>query len=150
MKLWITTKINPFESSDYKVLSPLNGESPFDIDKFADDGECEEIVLEDILSFVPFPNIKLYLQKAASKLAHNGRLIVSGTDVLEVCKEYYFGRIALQHFNELVLGDKSHAWAFKQSGITLFEVRQYLSEIGLQIIQQKLPYLEYSITAKRN
>ena len=148
MKLWISVD-KPFEASNYKIISPLDGNSPFDIDKYVDNNEATEIVLDNILGYIPVHNIQPYINKVIGKLAHKGQLIVNDIDALQVVKDYYYGQISIVDFNNLLYGGKTHSWDFKQSCVTLNEISHYINQAGLRTIQKRLPHLHYSIIAER-
>lgn len=149
MKVWIGVDDKPFEASTYRIISPINGENPLEIASLLDDNECDEIVVDNILEFIPFARINEYLSLLVSKLRHGGKLHIHGLDANEVNKAYYGGMITLEQYNNMIFGSKTHAWAFFQSITNIYEITQVLKSAGLKILNKRLPNFHYSISAER-
>jgi hypothetical protein len=149
MKVWISVDNKPFEASSYKIISPVNGDNPLNLDEYIDTNECEEIVVEDVLESLPHNSIATYISHLATKLRHGGQITISGSDTNEINKAYYISAISLTEYNQFVFGTKASAWHFKQSSTNLNEVTNLLKSAGLKIIHKRLPNFHYSVTAER-
>lgn len=148
MKVWISVD-NPIESTNYRIICPLNGENPIDINALLDNNECEEIIVQDVLERIPLQNIGEYVKLLVSKLRHKGKLHISGVDADEVTKAYNNGEISINQLNSFLFGQKQHAWDFSQSVVNLFEVVNVLKSLGMKIIHKRLANLHYSVSVER-
>lgn len=147
MKLLVTENI-PDQSTDQLVISPEKGDNIYDLDKFVDHNECEEITFT-LPDYIPTDKLAGVINALANKLAHKGRLTIIGTDALEVTTAYKNGRIDILHFNTLVFGQRDKVWKFKQSLITLSDAVTLMKLQGLKIIQKRLSDFTYSVVGER-
>jgi hypothetical protein len=148
VKVLITIDDNTL--NDYQKISPLNGDNPLFLDKYLDDGECQEIILDGIIDYVPIEHTQQYVTSLAKKLKIGGKLIIIGIDALEVAQSYYNGIINTIQFNKLTFGEKRHTWEFKQGLVQLEELCELLKSLNLKIINKRLYNFKYSITVERS
>ena len=147
MKVLLT--IDDQSLNGYRKISPINGENPLFLDRWIDDGECYEIIVDGILDYVPFEQLQNYVTGLSKKLAKNGKLIVVGTDALEIAHSYFSGIIDTPQYNKLVYGEKRHSWEFKQGMLQLEELCELFKSLNLKIINKRLYNFKYSITVER-
>lgn len=129
--------INPMEGKDFYNLEGIEPAS------------CFQIVADGMIDYIPLDKIVPVLNYWITRLRHGGKIVVGGTDSMEVCRRYYSGEISTLEFNESVHGTHDSAWNFKQSQSNLMEITEVLQTIGLKIIKRKLIKHNYIIEAER-
>lgn len=141
--------IDDFHLNGFLLISPLDGKNPIKIDQFVDDGECEEIILEDILDYVPTSQVMNYIKSLSAKLKHGGTLTICGKDIEILSEEFIRGDINIIDFNKLVFGLQNHAWNFKNNFITLNDLNEIFLSLGMKILQRELNGHNFIIKIER-
>jgi hypothetical protein len=148
MKVLITENLPSHPWKEGIVISPEKGDNFFDLDKFLDHNECSEIFFT-LTDYVPTSQLSDAIAKLSTKLAHGGKLVISGTDALVVTQAFQNGRINILEFNELVYGKRNKVWAFKQSLVALNDVVAICKANGLKVTQKRLSDFTYSVIGER-
>lgn len=108
------------------------------IDNHVENAQATEILADKVLNYVNHSEMVPVLQHYVSKLRHNGKLIVGGTDATEAAKSYLSGRLDTVAFNDLVFGSSQNAWGQKSGLMTLIELAQILEDLGLNITKKRI------------
>lgn len=95
-------------------LPGLIGVNPFDVNAdiccdlenlyFCENGEVEEIVCNDVLSYYHQEQSNKMLQHFISKLAYGGTISVTDLNVYELTRQFTLGKITLEEFNSHLSG----------------------------------------------
>lgn len=117
-----------------------------ELDKHVDDAEATEIVLNNVLEFVPLTELADFLEQIVGKLRHDGTLIITGTDAYSVSKDYVAYKMNIEDFNILIHG----APRTKTATLTLHGMVNFLQkDFGLTIVRKSLEKYDYVVEAKR-
>lgn len=142
--------------SNYLNLDPVQGDlslgqewcacSNFgDLSQFVDPGECWEILADKILDYIHIQDIYNILKYWSSLCRYQGKLIVGGTDLIELSKYTSLGTIDSLHYNTIVFGLN-----YKKLCIhSMNDIVNYLLKLNLTIIKKRINNLQYIIEAKR-
>lgn len=122
---------------------------PRNIDSVVNDAECNELIIEDIVDYVPRNELKPVLQGWVKKLRHNGILHLCGTDLFEISRLYLTGRVNNDEINLVLYGGRQHSWDQKSGLTNIREVVDLLTQLGLQVTLQKLDGIKLVIEAVR-
>lgn len=140
----------PKVAPEYEASYNIARSNFTDIDKLLFDSECEEIIVNEVLSRLPCEQIYNFLALVAKKLSHKGRLVIYDTDLMSMVKGYLNGRLTTPIFNHVLFGVKTHPWGSKNSVVSASEIMDILAD--LQIIVGELSYAEphtFIITGSR-
>ncbi len=148
MKLKLSTNKQEEIEGVIKVVSPEHGDNIYDLDKYADHNECEEVLCE-LADYVPTAKLQQFITSLTTKLAHKGKLTVIGTDALQVTHAFKNGKIDIIEFNKLVYGERTKVWNFKQSLVSLHDVHAIMKAAGLKIITKRLSDFQYLLVGER-
>lgn len=135
-------------SDEVCVISPEKGDNLYDLNKYVDHNECQEILCT-LTDYIPTNKLSPYIGELSAKLAHGGKLTIIGTDALEVVHAFKNGRMDILAFNELVYGKRNKVWAFKQSLISLHDVTAIMRTHNLKITQKRISDFTYSVVGER-
>ena len=111
------------------------------LDAVAQPNECTEILADNILDYIPTNNMYDVLKHYASKLRHNGKLIISGTDIVLVAKDIVTQRLNLVEANKIIYGDRTEV---KSGMISMFDIIPLIESIGLKVMKKS--YNDYIFT----
>lgn len=141
MKINLT--VNGQALSGYVNLDPAGGEGKYqalfdDIDKFAGDAQCVEILGEDTLDFVSVDKIKDLVALFVKKLRHGGRLILGGTDLYTVCQDVFNCKLNTREANYILHGKQDNTWAFRHTQISLIDLVDLFEKLGLKINKKRV------------
>ncbi len=121
-----------------------------ELDRVADDAEVVELVADNVLEFVPLPELTEFLNHMIQKLRHGGTLIITGTDAYVVAKDYVSYKMRIEDFNILLHGNQRDPRDIKCATLTMSGMTYFLrEEFGLSIVRQALEDYNYVIEAKR-
>lgn len=77
----------------------------FKLDNLIDNNECDQIIINDSLDYLPFGQARqTALQHVMTKVSHGGKLIITGSDLYEVCRLGHLGQLDSQTLNSIVYG----------------------------------------------
>jgi hypothetical protein len=137
------------ELNGYKLISPIRGQNPIKIGEWIDDGEAKEIIVENILEYLPVESMTQYINMLVAKLQHGGILTIVGNDLVILCEQFARGEINIIEFNKILFGLKNHAWNFKTSCITLGDINDIAKLAGVKVIERKLDGFTFVIKVER-
>jgi hypothetical protein len=134
--------VDPFcQPDDSHVPGPVDH-----IDYLCEDGECEHIVAEDVLSYFPARNVASILDNWLAKLRHGGILTVCDVDINEVAKGITNKQIDLTKANVLLYNDQGEP---RKSGLTGFELAKSLEECGFKVNKFRLNSYRFVVEVQR-
>jgi hypothetical protein len=84
-----------------------------------DDGELTELIVLDILDYVPACKLDEVLENWLRKLGHGGTITVSVVDIREVSRAIFNNRLSIDDANELIHGKQEKEWQFKKIVVIL-------------------------------
>lgn len=156
MKVLITLREKSI-LEDYLNFCPLINEerdnvkkidiNTLSIDSYIDDGELEEIIIDNMLDCVPITQTLNILNKLIKKVKHGGTIIINGIDAYLVAKAFVEMKISIEEFNVLLHGTDREIQ--RTLGLTCSGVSNFLSESGLKIIHRRIDSFQYSVKAAR-
>jgi len=104
MKLYIMVNQQPLQGYVNIDVS----KHPIDLgnlDQVCEDAECTEIVLNDILRFIPYSQIPTVIQHLSKKLRHNGKVTFIFSDLNNIIRKYNKATINEQDLNNLMFSN---------------------------------------------
>jgi len=118
------------------------------IDLFVDDSESTEIIIDSMLASFSHSELGTVLNKVASKLRINGRIIIYERDIDMICHHYNRMGMGIQDINNLLF-DSSSSIASVLNTETIVD---NLKQMGLTIEEQFInsETMQSIITARRN
>lgn len=121
-----------------------------ELDAVVDNAEVTELVADNVLEFIPLPELVGYLGHMVQKLRHGGRLVITGVDAYTVAKDYSSYRLSIEEFNILLHGNQRDEHNIKCATLTMHGMVNFLrKEFGLTIVRQHLEDYNYVIEATR-
>jgi len=135
VKLNITTE--PYELGDYINLS-------YDDALPCEDAECTEIIAEEIIDYIPIDKTLDIIQLFVSKLRLGGKIVLGGTDIIELSKDILRQNKTMVEVNHELFGDGK-----KQGCLALNDVATILSHLGLKVTKQRLDGAKFIVEAIR-
>lgn len=135
--------------SGYLHVSPANGDNPIDLDRYVDNNECQEIICDEIINYIPITELYKYIVKLETKIAHYGKLIINSVDSKEITKLYFNDVIDTLTYNNIVYGTRTNTWEFKQSVICLDEITSIFNSLNLKILSKKINGYNFIIVGER-
>jgi threonine dehydrogenase-like Zn-dependent dehydrogenase len=119
------------------------------LDDIVDDAEATELVCDNVLEFVPLPDLMGFLQHVIQKLRHGGTLVLTGVDAYSVSKAFVSYNLNIEEFNVLLHGNQRDETNIKVATLTLYGMVVCLRDLGLTITRQHLEEFNYVIEATR-
>ena len=134
---FLHTHININLFSEQEPDSQLIRGQIFNLDYKFDDGEIEEIVAKDVIDYIPIIEVDAVLKNWSNKLCMGGKLILSGTDLIEVCKAFSQYKLDINQTNTLLHGTQQKPYLIKRINFTAVGMSDYLSGVlGLKVIRK--------------
>lgn len=116
------------------------------LDAFAENGECEEVLAINILEYISCSNLEKFVLHLASKVAYGGKIVINGLDYMEISKMAVRQDFNVAEFNRLLFGTGSQP---KESCITMNAITGILQSNGFKILKKRLNGYDFSIEATR-
>lgn len=140
----IRVYINDFNHSGYKNVHIDDMGSIFND---YDTGEVDNIWLDDIIDYIPVNEAEDFVRKIVSLLKRGGSLIVSGTDLYEVCKSMTSYNISVSDANKLLYAGE--LGKIKKLSFTTPAASNLVESLGLKVITKRISDYKYTIEAIR-
>lgn len=116
--------INPFaEDADGENIIRAN---IMNLDEHVDDAELSELIAVDVIDYIPLNEVNEVLSNWAKKIRIGGKIILGGTDLVEVCKSMSQYRIPITDANELIHGSQTKPYLIKRATFTAIGISDYL------------------------
>ncbi|HCI69507.1 MAG TPA: hypothetical protein DHV30_02445 [Balneola sp.] len=140
--------INPFaENPDNKKIIR---DDIINIDKHVDDAELSELVAYDVLDYIPLTKAEDAIHNWVKKIRMGGKIVLGGTDLIEVCKSLADYRIDLGEANVLIHGEQSKPYLIKRVGFTCLGLCDYLqNKYAFKIIKKRVNNYKMVVEAER-
>lgn len=116
------------------------------LDQVCEAAECIELVLDDILQYIPLQQIPLVIQKLATRLRKQAKLTIVSNDVNSCINMYKNGRMSLADLNLVLYGVNNIK---KISCISHTDITKLIEQIGLKIISVEISGEKFIIVAQR-
>lgn len=126
---------NPIIEQD-KNFDNIVKNSILNIDAYVDDNECEEILAPNVLNYISYKKIPVFLLHLKKKLKKDGELIIGGSDFSLLSRSLNFEAIDLNTLNEFLFGKQSAPSEFKKSTITMMELTKIAQNAGFTVVEQ--------------
>lgn len=135
-----------FELSGYKNILVEKIE---DIDlSQIDDGELDELILDDVIDFMPIDKVEDLIKALSIKIKKQGNIIFTGRDLYEVSKEFSKYDISIVEANKGIFGDNPNFP--RRLGFTVSTLSNFLKEeCKLKILKKRVNKYEYCVEATR-
>lgn len=105
------------------------------MDMIAEPAECTEVIVNDVLKFMPYEKIPEVIQHLASKLRHGGKITFIFTDVNSIIREYNRGSVNEKTLNQLLYGGGRSCFSYDYIKRILKAVRLEIKEIQVSVEQ---------------
>jgi predicted SAM-dependent methyltransferase len=155
MRVSITVGANQFKNG-YLNIDPISGEldggtkaDVRNLDEVVMDSECVEIIAEGVLEYLEFESAKAAIAHWVKKLRHGGRIIISGTDYYEVCKQIMQRTVGVNEFNNLIHGGFTEPWDVKMSHMSINDLQNELKSNGIKILKKRVNGFSMVIEGER-
>lgn len=93
-----------------------------------DDRECDEIILDECLSYIPHQELGNYLHSVTKKIKRGGKLTIVESDAKKIVFDYYYGSLTEEVFNYKFFGNQSRPSLFKTSCLSLALLKDFISQ----------------------
>lgn len=138
--------LNPFLEQETDSIKRCDIKN---LNNFVDDGEVEELIAINILEYFNANKIPEILSHWIKKVAINGKIIISVTNVYDVARCFVNGIINLETFNGLVHGTNEKPYMVRRSCLTSTLIENFLKSAGLKIMKRKINNYNVVIEAVR-
>jgi hypothetical protein len=132
---------NPPKDTKDLILCDL-----FDLNKIADNNECDEIRAEHILEYVPKPKIGTILRHWLSKIAKNGYLTIICTDIHIVAKQLLMRTINIGETQAILYGQGELS---KCTAIDTNSILEFFIAHGIKPIEKNIDGFNFMIKGQR-
>ena len=155
MRISITVGADQFKNG-YLNIDPISGEldggvkaDVRNLDEIVMDSECVEIIAEEVLDYLELESAKAAIAHWIKKLRHGGKIIISGTDYYEVCKQAMQKTIDINQFNHLIHGGFVQPWDVKMSHMSINDLQNELNSHGIKILKRRVNGFSMVIEGER-
>lgn len=151
-KLYLGLNVSPL--SGYTTVDPVGGDGKIaldfrNLDQVAHPSECDEILADKILDYIHGSELYGVVEHWVSKLAHGGKIILGGRDVVSVAKLIVTGALNNADSNKMLYGLERSAWGVSYGMYECSEIVGILSELGLVIDKKRINGVEFIVEAHR-
>lgn len=112
------------------------------LDNICEAAECTEIIINDVLKFMPYDNIPAVINHMASRLRHKGQIVFIFTDINSIIREYNRGAIDEKTLNELLYSGGRSAPSYDY-------ILRIIKAVKLEVAQVDISKEQVTIVAKR-
>ena len=119
------------------------------IDPYVSNGEADEILALDVLSYFPAQATGFLLETWTNKVSIGGTITISDIDAIEVSRSLSNGSLSINDYNVLIHGMQNQPWLFRKTCLTLSQLVEYFELKGWQILSKLIDNFQFVITAKR-
>ena len=114
-----------------------------------DDNELEELLVLEVIEYLPRNLFENVMKHWVSKLAHKGRFTFDFVDIYTVSRLFFLQLISINDYNILTHGQANRGWDNKQVNLTTPQVCQAMENLGLKVISKKIDGVKATIVAER-
>jgi len=156
MKIYLTINNQPLNG--YVTVDPTCSQPSADciisdikqIDHICSDSECEEILAPEVVDYIGAKELVSTITHWKSKLRHGGKLILGGTDIMEVARQVMMGRISVPDANTVLYGTQETLWSIKSGCYSMNDVVGLVKEMGLRITNKRVDGTNFIVEAIRD
>jgi hypothetical protein len=113
-----------------------------------DFGELDEIILDDIIDYIPIDKAEEMLIRISKTLKKGGLLVVRGTDLYDACKAFANYNIDIVEANKIIFGDDPNNT--KKLSFTTTGISGFLSTYAnMKILKKRVHLFNYEVEAQR-
>jgi hypothetical protein len=105
------------------------------LDNICEAAECTEIIINDILKFMPYEKLPEVIHHISTKLRHKGKATLIFTDVNSVIREYNRGNVSEKTLNELLYNGARSCFSYEHMLNIIKAVRLTVKEISVSMEQ---------------
>lgn len=102
---------------------------------------CENIIIDDIIDYLPHSNIETFIKLLSSKLRINGSLIITGIEIGTLCRSTISEVISPSDFSTVIQARSSMS--------SIGDVLNILKKNNLKIQSSLVKGLKYEVSATR-
>jgi hypothetical protein len=117
------------------------------VDAYAEDGECDEILSTDILSYIHYSKVEDFIRHLAKKVKRGGKIILGGNDCVEISKMFFRGDFNIAEYNRITFGDANSRQ--KENAITIPVVVDVLQSMNFKIMKKRIDNYQFVVEAVR-
>lgn len=117
------------------------------VDSFAENGQCDEVVSPDMLNFIHFSLAEDFILHLAKKVKHGGTISLSGRDPVEISKMLTRGEFNFIEFNRVIYGDANSRPI--ENTMTINSIVNILKSQGFKILKKRLDGYVFTVEAQR-
>jgi len=138
---------NDFSLTGYENIEVVSADDLVKTDKF-DQGELDELILDEIVDYMPINKVEDILSKLSKLIKVGGKLVVTGSDLYEVCKAFTLYRSDIVGVNKGIFGENPDRP--KRVGFSASAISNFLQQnVGLKILKKRVNNFTYMIEATR-
>jgi len=109
------------------------------VEDFCEASECTQIIINDVLKFMPYDKLPFVVQHLATRLRHRGQITFIFTDVNSIIREFNCGSIDEKMLNQLLFQNGSNScFSFSYIERILKAVRLNVKEISISKEQVRM------------
>jgi hypothetical protein len=136
-----------FALSGYENIQITDISQIASLDKF-DKGELDELIIENVIDYFPVDKAEDALESLTKLVKKGGKIVVIGTDLYEVCKNFSQYNINIRDANKEIFGLTPPT--IKKVCFTTPHMVEFLSTVAkLKILKKRMNVFSYSIEAER-
>lgn len=139
MKTEIKVRLGMGEYADYSSTVEI------ELNKY-ETNQITELFVDKFLEYIPVENTIQAISHWFTKLRKGAKLIITGTDLVQVSKACLTKTLKVPQINQMLFG---HGNLGKRSCLTLDDTVTLLEHVGLKILVKRLADYEYTIIAER-
>jgi hypothetical protein len=139
------TNVDPHS---YDKEDVINGDIT-DLNDIVDDSEATEILVADVIDYLPRAMVAKTISHWVTKLRHKGRIVIGGHDIYEITKIMSQQGISAEEISDVLHGTQNHPWEFKASHTTAADLAKTLEQHGLKILKKRVSGFKMIVEAIR-
>ena len=116
------------------------------LDNICEAAECTNIIIDDLLKFIPYDQISIVIQHLITRLRHHGKITLIFTSFDSIMKKFSIGKIDEQTCNHLLFeGGARSCFSYQYIENMLKELKVNILIINIDervIINAERPYLK--------
>ena len=121
------------------------------IDKHVDDSELNELRAVDVINYVEIDKVESTVNNWCQKIRIGGKIVIGGTDLMEVCKSFSEYKSDLTEANILLHGSQDKPYLLRKSSFTAVGLSEYLeSRFNFIVTKKRVNSYKMIIEARRD
>lgn len=135
----------------HKYRNEESQQDLYNLDNLADDGEVEEILAYDVIDYLEAGKVEGAIDHWVRKLRVGGKIVVSGTDIIEVAKGVASYKLTVADANKLLYNaDRDNPKTYKKVAFTCLALKEYLGKKhGLKINTARINGYQMVVSAEK-